>query len=376
MPHIGDDDRKAVIEVLKGTWLTTGPKVGEFESDVCKFVNAKHGIAVNSGTSALDVAVDALDLPKGSEVITTPFTFVATSNAVIYNNHKPIFVDIQEDTYNIDPEKIKEAITNKTKAIVFVDFAGHPCDMKEIKQLAEDNNLKLIDDAAHSLGAEYNGKRIGCGDFADITTLSFHPVKHITTGEGGMCLTNDVSLAKKMSMLRNHGIDKSTMERFGPNAGWAFDMKVLGRNYRMTDFQAALGSSQLKKLPSFIKHREKIAGKYNEVFSKDERLSIPKTRSYARSAWHLYTVLINETIKRDDVFNYLRSKNIGVNVHCMPAYHHTYYKQNFPSDPKDFPVAEDTFKRILSLPLHQQMTDSDVRRVIMEVTNALDSLSK
>lgn len=374
-PYIDEEDRKAVSDVLKSTWLTTGPKVTEFESAVCKFTGAKYAVAVNSGTSALDIAIGALDLEPGSEIITTPFTFVATSNAIIYNGHKPVFVDVDPETYNIDPEKIKERINDKTKAIIFVDFAGHPCNMDEIRKIASDYKLKIVDDAAHAIGAEYNGKKIGCGAFADITTFSFHPVKTMTTGEGGMCLTNDETLFKKMSMLRNHGIDKSAMERFGSNAGWAFDMKILGRNYRMTDFQAALGTSQLKKLPFFIKKREQLAARYDKAFSQNTKIKIPTIKPNVRSGWHLYTILIDDSIKRDDIFNYMRSKNIGVAVHCIPVYHHTYYKEYFNFSEKDFPVAERIFKRILALPLHPNMADGDVERVIKELNAAIEKFS-
>ncbi|MGE5402909.1 MAG: DegT/DnrJ/EryC1/StrS family aminotransferase, partial [Ignavibacteriales bacterium] len=283
---IGQDDIEEVLEVLSSDFLTTGPKVGEFESALCKYVGCRHAVAVNSGTSALDVAVGALNIPEGAEVITTPFTFAATSNSLLYNYLKPVFADIQKDTRNIDPEDIQRKITPKTKAIVYVDYAGHPCDIKEIRKIAEEYDLYLIEDACHALGASYYGKKIG--NFADITVFSFHPVKPITTGEGGAVVTNNSEIAERVRLLHSHGIDRSAIERYGPDAGWAYDMRMLGRNYRMTDIQAALGISQLKKLDTFIEKRQKIAELYNELLRDCEFVEIPETKEGLKHGWHIY----------------------------------------------------------------------------------------
>jgi len=359
---ISRDDIKAVIDVLKSDWLTTGPKIKEFEDAVCRYIGCNYGIAMNSGTSALDAAIASLGIEKGSEVITTPFTFVATSNAILYNNLVPVFADINADTFNINPDEIRKKITDKTRAIIYVDFAGHPCDIDEIKEIAEDNDLYLIDDACHASGAEYKGKKIG--NFAGITVFSFHPVKHITTGEGGMAVTNDEELAEKMKLLRNHGIDKDAKERFGSHTGYAYNMKLLGRNYRMTDFQAALGISQLKKLDRFIKTRNELASKYNKLLSTVDFVRLPVVKSKIKHAWHIYTILLDEHVSRDEFFNYMRAANIGVNVHYLPVYKHSYYADNFGFNKSNFPITENISKKIITLPLFPKMGLDELKYVV------------
>ncbi|MDD3246140.1 MAG: UDP-4-amino-4,6-dideoxy-N-acetyl-beta-L-altrosamine transaminase [Methanosarcina sp.] len=361
---IDNEDKEEVMKVLGSDWLTTGPKVGEFENALCKYVGCKHSVAVNSGTSALDVAVGALDLPEGSEVITTPFTFAATSNALLYNRLKPVFADIQKDTRNIDPEDIRRKITPKTRAISYVDYAGHPCDIKEIKEIAEEYNLYLIEDACHALGASYYGKKIG--NFADLTVFSFHPVKPITTGEGGAVVTNNSELAERARLLHSHGIDKSATERYGPDAGWAYDMKMLGRNYRMTDIQAALGISQLKKLDMFIEKRQEIAELYNELLRDCEFVEIPVTKEGIKHGWHIYTILLKD-VNRDKFFTYMRKSGIGVNVHYIPTYHFSYYRKHFDFDENDYPITEDVFKRIITLPIYPKMCNEDVELVVKTI---------
>jgi len=365
---IDDADIKEVTNVLKSDWIVMGPKVEEFEGAICKYVGRKHGVAVNSGTSALDIAVASLGLEKG-EIITTPFTFVATANSILFNNLKPVFADIRKDTYNIDPNEIKKKITKETKAIVYVDFAGHPCDIKEIREIAEECDLYLIEDAAHALGAKYNGKKVGA--FADITMFSFHPVKHITTGEGGMCVTNDEELARRMRILRNQGVDIGARERFGPGASWAYDVKFLGRNYRMTDFQAALGLSQLKKLEGFIKRRQELASLYSEMLKNAPLITLPRTKSNVRHTWHLYTILLDKKVDRNKFITAMRTKNIGVNVHYLPIYSFSYYRENFAFKPKDFPVTEDISSQIVTLPMFPKMSDDDVENVGFAVKESI-----
>ena len=361
---IDDEDISEVVNVLKSDWITTGPKISEFEKALCSYLGCKNAVAVNSGTSALDIAVGALNLPKGSEIITTPFTFVATSNSILYNSLKPVFADIQMDTRNIDPEDIRRKITEKTKAIIYVDYAGHPCDIKEIKEIADENDLLLIEDACHSLGASYSGEKVG--NFADITVFSFHPVKPVTTGEGGAAVTNNPDLAKNMQLLRNHGINKDAGSRFGPNSGWAYDMKMLGRNYRMTDFQAALGISQLKKLDKFIEKRNEISRLYDELLRDIEFIETPIVKPDVKSGWHIYTVLLNGVI-RDDFFRYMRNKNIGVNVHYIPIYKFTYYRNNFEINNEMYPVTENVFKRIITLPLFPKMEPDQLEYIIKTI---------
>jgi UDP-4-amino-4,6-dideoxy-N-acetyl-beta-L-altrosamine transaminase len=359
---IDDDDINEVISVLKSDWITTGPKIREFEDALCTYIGCGYCVAVNNGTSALDIAVQSLDLPKGSEIITTPFTFIATSNAIIYNSLKPVFADICNDTFNIDPEEIRSKITKDTKAIIYVDYAGHPCDIKAIKEIADEFDLYMIEDACHAIGAEYENKKVG--NFADLTIFSFHPVKHITTGEGGAVVTNNSSYYEKLQLLRNHGIDKDAQDRYGPNSSWAYDMKYLGRNYRMTDFQAALGISQLKKLDEFIEKRSRLVSKYGTLLDDVDLIQLPVVKNNIKPAWHLYTILLDGTIDRDEFFKYMRSANIGVNLHYIPVYRHSYYVNNFSFNSNDFPVTEDVFNRIITLPLFPGMTARETEYVV------------
>ncbi|MEK6979792.1 MAG: UDP-4-amino-4,6-dideoxy-N-acetyl-beta-L-altrosamine transaminase [Candidatus Micrarchaeota archaeon] len=365
---IDEEDIRSVTEVLGSDFLTTGPKVGEFEDALASYVGTKHCVAVNSGTSALDIAVGALELPPGSEIITTPFTFSADANCVLYNGCKPVFADIDPQTYNIDPEQILKKITKKTKAIIYVDYAGHPCDIKEIKEIAEDHGLMLIEDACHALGAEYSGKRVG--SLADMTAFSFHPVKHITTGEGGAVATENEEFRTRLKLLRNHGIDKTPSER----ATYVYDMKILGRNYRITDFQCALGISQLKKADEFLKRREAVAKMYAEAFAGTgataDLVTPQHVKSNVRHAWHLYTILVGKGIDRDLFFSKMRANGIGVNVHYIPIYKFSYYKQ-FGINPKDYPVTEEIYSRIVSIPMFHSIKDEDVETVIKAVKESV-----
>jgi UDP-4-amino-4,6-dideoxy-N-acetyl-beta-L-altrosamine transaminase len=358
---IDDEDIQAVIDVLKSDFITTGPKIGEFEKGICNYTRARHALVVNSGTSALDIAVQALELPCGSEIITTPLTFAADANAALYNNCKPVFADIETDTRNINPEDIRSRITEKTKAIIIVDYAGHPCELDEIREIADEHDLWLIEDACHALGAEYKGNKVG--SLADMTILSFHPVKHITTGEGGAVLTERQELYDRLKLLRTHGIDRSAPTPFGKDAFWAYDMVMLGRNYRITDFQCILGLSQLKKLDQFLKRRNEIAHMYNDLFISIPEISIPETRPGIKHAWHIYTVLLN-SIDRTSFAARMKAYGIGTNVHYIPTYKFSYYRKHFKIVDADYPVTEDVFSRIVTLPLYPSMDDSQVHVVV------------
>jgi len=370
---IDEDDIEAAVKVLKSDWITTGPKIAEFEDALSSYIGTKYAVAVNSGTSALDIAVQTLNLPAGSEVITTPFTFVGTSNAILYNNLKPVFADIERGTRNINPEEVRKKITKKTKALIYVDYAGQPCDIEELKKIAEEHDLFLIEDACHAIGAEYKARKIGT--FADMTIFSFHPVKHITTGEGGAVVTNNEEFYERLNVLRNHGIDKSALDRFGSEAGWAYDLKVLGRNYRITDFQAALGISQLKKLDGFIRRRAEIVKTYNEAFEAVPEIETPVVLPYVKPAWHIYTVLLNR-LNRDEFFSKMREKGIGVNVHYIPIYRFSYYQEQIDNNPEDFPVTEEVFSKIVTLPLFSKMEDEEITYVINTVKETIAQIKK
>lgn len=363
---IDEADIAAVVDVLKSDYLTTGPKVAEFEKAFCSYTGAKHAFAVNSGTAALDIAVGALELPAGSEIITSPLSFVASANCALYNGCKPVFADIDRKTYNIDPAQVEKKITPKTKAIVYVDYAGQPCRIDALKEIAEKHNLKLIEDAAHALGAEYKGKRVGT--IADITCFSFHPVKHITTGEGGAVTTQDDALANKLRMLRNHGIDKTPSER----STYLYDMKMLGKNYRITDFQCALGISQMRKMDAMLERRQEIAKLYAKEFSGVAGVEVPFVSSDVKHAYHLYTVLVDAG-KRDKVFEGMRKKGIGVNVHYIPSYKFSYYKKmGFDEKGKGYPVTEEVYSRLISLPMYFGLEDGDVKRVVSALKESIE----
>lgn len=368
---IDAEDILSVVEVLKGDWLTTGPAVDQFEQELAKYVGARHAIAVNSGTSALDVAVQALNLPKGSEIITTPFTFAATSNAILYNGHVPVFADIDPISRNIHPDEIRRRITPKTRAIIYVDYAGHPCAIDEIREIAREHDLLLIEDACHALGASYNRRKIGT--FADMTIFSFHPVKPITTGEGGVVVTEDADIAAKLRMLRSHGITRNVGDMFGEGASWGYDMQSLGRNYRMTDIQAILGVSQLKKIDLFIKRRNELAALYASALSDLEWLDLPKVQGQVIHGWHLYTVLIRG-VERNVLYSYLKERGIGANVHYIPTYKFSYYRKHYPQVVGAFPNTEDVFNRILTLPLYPGMSDEDVRYISENLHRAASDL--
>lgn len=368
--YIDDEDIEEVIKALKEEWITTGPNAERFEKEMCNYLGTKYAVAVNSGTSALDIAVKSLGLPKGSEIITTPFTFAATSNSILFNNLIPVFVDIEKESRNINPEEIRKKITKKTRAILYVDYAGNPCKIKEIKEIAERHNLYLIEDACHALGSEYFGKKIG--NFADMTIFSFHPVKTITTGEGGIVVTNNEHYYPKLKLHRSHGINTGAKERAEKNIGYKYDITSLDRNYRITDFQCALGTSQLKKLDSFIEKRRKLFERYKQLLSSLDILELPLAERNSNPAWHLYTVLLKESISRDRFYNYMRDNKIGVNVHYIPIYNFTLYRSYFNITPKDFPITEEVYKKIITLPLYPALTYEEQDRVVKLITNYVE----
>lgn len=366
---IDENDIKAVEEVLRSDYLTTGPKIEEFERKVAAYTGAKYAVAIANGTAALHAACYAAEIGEGDEVITTPITFAASSNCVLYCGGKPVFADIDEKTYNISPEDIERKITSATKAIIAVHFTGQPCEMEKIHNIARKHNLIVIEDAAHALGAQYKGKMVG--SISDMTTFSFHPVKHITTGEGGMILTNNDRLYQRLKLFRTHGItrdDKLMTKNDGP---WYYEQLELGFNYRITDIQCALGISQMDKLPEFLNRRKNIAARYNEAFADNDNIQIPYQESGCDNAWHLYVIRMKKG-KRKEVFEKLRKAGIGVNVHYIPVYQHPYYRNHGYKD-TICSNAEEYYKECISLPLYPGLKDEEQGYVIKKVLEFANS---
>ena len=360
---VDEDDRLAVEAVLRGDWLTTGPKVPEFESAIMAYTGAAHAIAVNTGTAALHAAIWALGIGPGDEVIVPAVSFVASANCILYVGATPVFADLSADTLTIDPADVARKITPRTKAIVVVDFAGHPCDHDALRALADAHGLVIIDDAAHSLGALYKGRAVGT--LQDVTTLSFHPVKHVTTGEGGMVLTNSESVAKRVRSFRHHGIDLDVHARNKTNS-WEYDVVNLGYNYRLADINCALGISQLAKSDRWLQRRRAISAMYQAALQDMPMLQLPVQRADCEHAWHLYAVRLNLdtiTATRAGIFAAMRAENIGVNVHYIPIPWMTLYA-NLGYRRGQWPVAEREYARMLSLPIYPAMTDADVADVI------------
>ena len=365
---IDDEDIASVVQVLKTDWITQGPNIDEFETKIAEYCGAQYAVAVCNGTAALHAACAAAGISQGDEAITTPITFAATANAITYCSGKPVFADIREDTLNIDCAEIERKLSPRTKAILPVDFAGHPADLDEIRAIAQEKGLTIIEDASHALGAEYKGHKIG--SLADMTVFSFHPVKHITTGEGGMILTDNEEFYEKLKIFRHHGIVKDSLDK-GP---WYYEIYAPGHNFRITDFQCALGISQLKKLDRFVERRREIASRYNEAFSKIEEVIIPFEEDSAKAAYHIYVIqLRTELLKvgRKEIFEALRAENIGVNVHYIPLHLHPFYQRQFGYKKGDYPKAERYYERAITLPIFPKMTDEDVDDVIEAVEKVI-----
>ncbi|MGA2374028.1 MAG: UDP-4-amino-4,6-dideoxy-N-acetyl-beta-L-altrosamine transaminase [Candidatus Sulfotelmatobacter sp.] len=365
---ISEDDIQAVVDVLRSDWLTTGPKVAEFEEALAARVGAKYAVAFSSGTAALHGAAFAAGLKPGDEAITSPLTFAATANCVLYQGARPVFADVSPDTLNLDPDRLAERITPNTRAVLPVDYAGHPADLDPILALAERHGFIVIEDACHALGAEYNGRHTG--SIAHMSVFSFHPVKHLATGEGGMVTTDRADLAENLRRFRNHGISSDARTRHA-SGQWHYEMVLLGFNYRLTDVACALGLSQLKKLDANLARRREVAARYTAAFRNLRGVVAPSVRLDVNPAWHLYPARINPSqLKRDraHVFRALRAENIGVNVHYIPVHLHPYYRDRFGYRGGEYPVAETAYEQLISLPMFHAMTEQDVEDVIAAVS--------
>lgn len=366
---ISEEDIEAVIATLRSPYLTTGPTIQQFEDTVAAYVGAKYAVAFANGTAALHGACYAAGITEGDEVITTPITFAASSNCARYMGADVVFADIDKNTYNIDPIDVANKITSRTKAIIPVDFTGQPCDINAIMNIAREHQLVVIQDGAHSLGAEYKGEKIGSQ--ADMTMFSFHPVKPVTTAEGGVIVTNSKEYYEKLKLFRGHGITRTP---YAEGQGeWYYEMVDLGYNYRMTDLQAALGISQMKKLDLFMKRRRQLAAIYTELLKDVPGVQTPFQLADTNSGWHLYSIQINREVTRKSrkrIFEEMRAANIGVHVHYIPVYWFPYYEQ-LGYEKGICPVAEDWYEQALTLPLYPKMTDEDVKDVVNILSTVL-----
>lgn len=370
--HITDEDIQAVIETLKSDYLTQGPKIIEFEQAFARYVGAKYAVAVSNATAGLHLAATALQVRSGDKVIVTPITFAASANCICYCNGMVVFCDIDPDTYLMDIKKLRRLLeTNPPstfKGIVPVDFAGYPHQMEEFRQLADEYGLWILEDACHAPGGYFidsNGEKQFCGNgkFADVTVFSFHPVKHIATGEGGMVTTNDKELFDRLSLLRTHGITKNPACLHENHGGWYYEMQELGYNYRLTDFQAALGLSQLKRADEGLKRRQKIAVRYNEAFKRIADIQTPYASPDVFHAYHLYIIQVPDRL---DLYNYLHENGIYAQVHYIPLHLMPYYREQG-NKPGDLPVAEKYYSRCLSLPMFPTLTDEEQEYVIKKI---------
>lgn len=375
--YIDDADVQAVVDVLKSDYLTCGPKITALEKALCDLTGAKHAAVVSNGTAALHIACQAIGIGPGDQVITTPITFAASANCALYCGAEPVFADIDEATYNIDPASVIEKITDKTRAVVAVDFTGQAVKLNELKKICHERGIVLIEDGAHSIGTKYDGQMVG--SIADITTFSFHPVKTITGGEGGAVLTIDDDLAKKIELYRSHGItrDTSLMERES-EGGWYYEQVGLGMNYRMTDIQAALILSQLDKLEMFSKRRKEIVDRYNKAFDEIPGVIVQQEIPESDTTRHLYILRLDLdklSVGRREFFDAMAAENICCNVHYIPVYRHPYYEK-LGYKKGLCPKAEQLYDSMMSLPLYYSLTDSDVDDVIAAVRKLVTYYSK
>ena len=368
---VDEADIAAVVEALRSDWLTTGPKVAEFERAFADFVGAREAVAVSSGTAALHAAAFALGIVPGDEVIVPAMTFAASANCIVFQGGTPVFADVDPDTLLLDPVDAESRITPRTRAIIAVDYAGQPCDYDALQAIAGRHGIALLSDGCHSLGGEYKGRAVGT--LALLSAFSLHPVKHITTGEGGMVTTDDPELVSRMRIFRNHGITSDHRQRERQES-WFYEMEFLGYNYRLTDFQCALGTSQLRKLPGWIARRREIARFYDDAFAGLPAVKPLSVRGDVSHAYHLYVVLLGLGALRSgraEIFTALRLAGIGVNVHYIPVHLHPYYLRRFGTRPGMCPAAEAAYERILTLPLFPGMSDADAEQVIGAVRKVL-----
>lgn len=377
LPLIEEDDIAEVVDSLKSNWVAKGPKTHEFEKLFAEYVGVKYAVAVNSCTAGLHLSLVAAGISSGDEVITTPMTFASTANVILHCGATPVFADIDPETMNINVKEIRKKITPRTKAIIPVHIAGHPCEMDEIMDLAREHKLFVLEDAAHAVYTKYKGKLIGT--IGNATAFSFYATKNLVTGEGGMVTTNDEALADKIRIMSSHGMSRNAWNRYSASGSWYYEILHPGYKYNMTDIQAALGITQLAKLERMQGIRQEIAERFNEEFGKMPELEIPPKKDYARHAWHLYIIKLNLeklSIDRTEFIEELKKEQIGTSVHFIPVPMHPYYRDTFSFQKGDFPQAETTFERIISLPLYPKMSKQDTEDVIEAVKRIVERFRK
>ncbi len=374
LPSIGEEEINEVVDTLRKGWLTTGEKTALFEQRFKEYIGAEAAIAVNSCTAALHLALVVANIQPGDEVITTPFTFAATGEVITYLGAKPIFVDIDQATYNIDPKKIEEKITTRTKAIIPVHFAGLPCEMDEIMAIAKKHNLIVIEDAAHAVGATYKGKKIGT--IADMTAFSFYATKNLATGEGGMITTDNTKFDERLRILRLHGISKDAWKRYTQAGSWKYEILEQGYKYNLTDVASAIGIHQLAKLNEFNAIREKYAQIYTEAFRSIPEITLQEVTPYSKHAWHLFTICLDQSLDRDNVIEELKKRQIGASVHFIPLHLHPFYRKQHGYKKGDFPVAEKVSEGIISLPLYPAMSQEEITYVADAVKEIIETNRK
>jgi dTDP-4-amino-4,6-dideoxygalactose transaminase len=375
-PLIGEEEITEVIDTLRSGWITTGPKTKRFEQEFAPFVHAPAALALNSCTAALHTALVTLGIKPGAEVITTPMTFAASVNVIEHVGARPVLVDVEPDTLNIDPTLVEAAITPRTRAILPVHFAGHPVELDELQALATVHRLSVVEDAAHALPARYRGRLIGSGP--NPTAFSFYATKNLTTGEGGM-LTADAQFIDRARIVALHGMSRDAWKRYDRGGHWFYEVVLPGFKYNMPDIQAALGLWQLKKLPAFQERRRAVVRAYDDAFAGLDALELPARRPEVDHAWHLYVLRLRPealTIDRDAFIEELRQRNIGTSVHFIPIHLHPYYRAKYEYRPESFPVAYDNYRRMLSLPLNPRLTDADVADVIEAVLDIVRRYSR
>jgi len=372
---VDDDDVAAVVEVLRSDWLTTGPRVDAFEAAFAAFVGCRHAVAVASGTAALHCAYHAAGVGPGDEVVVPALTFAATANAAAYLGARPVFADVDPATLLLDPASVEARLSERTRVVTAVDYAGQPCDYAALRELTRHGGVSLLADACHALGGSADGRPVG--SLALASTFSFHPVKPITSAEGGMVASDDGELAARARVFRNHGITSDHRQREERGA-WFYEMVELGYNYRLSDLHCALGLSQLRKLPAWVEHRRRLARRYDDAFAAVPGIAPLARRADTGHAFHLYVVRLTSDQPqehRERLFQRLRARGLGVNVHYVPVHLHPYYRRTFGTGPGLCPHAEAAYRSILTLPLHAAMTDADGERVIDEVTAAMRELA-